>query len=275
MGPEQLVGIVVFAVFFGMLFLEAVGGHHRRQATTWRDRGFALAGIGAHVLLASPVVAAVMGLLFGKVFTGTEGALADAAFWLAFPVVFFLQEFSHYWVHRWAHEKRWLWKLHRTHHSAPQLNALVLYRYNVFWTLLLPQTWIGAVTVHLGMYEVFAATILIEFVVNVLTHTPYRWDLALRRLPGMEPVFRVVENLLTLPDTHHAHHGLGRHAHARGNYAVTLFFLDRLYGTAKIPRARQERFGLPGRFDWKEELFWPVFRRGIQRGPAVDGTASR
>lgn len=26
-------------------------------------------------------------------------------------------------------------------------------------------------------------------------------------------------------------------------------------------RARQERFGLPARFDWKEELFWPVFRK--------------
>lgn len=58
-----------------------------------------------------------------------------------------------------------------------------------------------------------------------------------------------------------ARHGLGRHAHARGNHAVTLFIIDVLHGTARISRARQERFGLPARIDWKEELFWPVFRK--------------
>jgi len=72
---------------------------------------------------------------------------------------------------------------------------------------------------------------------------------------------------VTVPDTHHAHHGLGRHANLRGNYAVTLFFLDMLYGTTKIPRARQERFGLPGRFDGREELFWPVVRSQPASGP--------
>lgn len=263
---EQLVGVVVLTVFLSMLLVEALGGHHSRRTNTWRDRGFALAGISAQTLMAGPVVALMIGLLFGRVFTGTESALAQVSFWVAFPVVFFLQEFCHYWLHRWSHEKRWLWKLHRTHHSAPQLNALVLYRYNIFWTLLLPQTWIGAICVHLGLYEVFAAAILIEFVVNALTHTPYRWDLALRRLPGMTPVFNVLEKVITLPDTHHAHHGLGKHAHARGNYAITLFCLDVFYGTAKIPRERQERFGLPGRFDWREELFWPLVRKGVQRG---------
>lgn len=265
MTVEALVGVVVISVFISMLVLEALGGHHRRQDNTWRDRGFAIAGLAAQTLLAGPVIALAIGLLFGQVFTGYEGALTDTPFWLAFPIVFVLQEFLHYWLHRWSHEKRWLWKLHRTHHSAPQLNALVLYRYNIFWTLLLPQTWLGAISVYLGLYEVFAAAILIEFVVNALTHTPYRWDLALRRLPGMEPVFAVLEKVITLPDTHHAHHGLGKQAHARGNYAITLFCLDVLYGTAKIPRGRQERFGLPGKFDWREELFWPVVRKGIRK----------
>ncbi len=260
MNDQHMIGVVVLAVFLGMLILEAIGGHHRSSADSWKARGFALAGIASHVLLAGPVVAVSLGVLLNQVFADTRGLFADASFWVAFPIVFLIQEFGHYWVHRWAHEKRWLWKLHRTHHSAEKLNALVLYRYNIFWTLLLPQVWMGALAVHLGMFEVFAACALIEFAVNALTHTPYRWDMALRKLPGMNPVFNVLEKLVTLPDTHHAHHGLGRHAHARGNYAVSLFFLDVLYGTARIPRARQERFGLPGKFDWKEELFWPLIR---------------
>ena len=71
----------------------------------------------------------------------------------------------------------------------------------------------------------------------------------------MNTVFNGPEKIITLPDTHHAHHGLGKYANARGNYAVTVFLFDVLLGTAKIPRARQERFGLPGQFDWREELF--------------------
>ncbi|HUH39045.1 MAG TPA: sterol desaturase family protein [Spongiibacteraceae bacterium] len=273
MTEQHMVGLVVLAIFVGMILIEAAGGHHRSNTDSWKGRGYALAGIASHVLLAGPVVALVMGLLFNRLFPGTAGALGHVSFWIAFPIAFFIQEFGHYWVHRWAHEKRWLWKLHRTHHSAEKLNALVLYRYNIFWTLLLPQVWIGALAFHLGMYEVFAAVALIEFVVNALTHTPYRWDLALRRLPGMNPMFNVLEKVITLPDTHHAHHGLGRHAHARGNYAVCLFFLDVLYGTAKIPRERQERFGLPAKFDWKEELFWPLVRKAPRRPAAKQASA--
>jgi hypothetical protein len=31
-------------------------------------------------------------------------------------------------------------------------------------------------------------------------------------MPGMGPVLGVLEKVITLPDTHHAHHGLGRPA---------------------------------------------------------------
>jgi sterol desaturase/sphingolipid hydroxylase (fatty acid hydroxylase superfamily) len=215
----------------------------------------------------------VLGLVFNHLFPHSANRFAGASFWLVFPVYFVVEEFCHYWLHRWSHEKRWLWKLHRTHHSATQLNTLVLYRYNIFWTALLPQAWFGAVALHLGLVDVFIASTLITFTVNVLTHTSYRWDLALRRIPIMNPLLNALEKVVTLPDTHHAHHGLGRHAHARGNYAVTIFLFDVLLGTAKIPRARQERFGLPANFDWREELFWPLVRKGIIRAPKKTGAA--
>jgi sterol desaturase/sphingolipid hydroxylase (fatty acid hydroxylase superfamily) len=250
----------ILALFGLVLFLEIAGGRVAWTRGTWRGVLFALCGVAAHAVLASPVIGLVLGLVFQRVFPGSAEALAGTPFWLVFPLYFVTEEFCHYWVHRWSHEKRWLWKLHRTHHSAEQLNSLVLYRYNVFWTLLLPQAWFGAAAVHLGLYQVFIVSNLITFSVNALTHTAYRWDLALRRLPGMEPVFRVLERCVTLPDTHHAHHAFGRNAHVRGNYAVTIFAFDVLLGTARIPHVRQERFGFRRAFDWKEELLWPLFR---------------
>jgi sterol desaturase/sphingolipid hydroxylase (fatty acid hydroxylase superfamily) len=257
---------LILALFLSTLLLEVFGRRIAWSRDTVRSGLYAIVGIAAHAIVAAPVIGLVLGLFFQHLLPASAETLIDTPFWLAFPPYFLAQEFAHYWIHRWSHEKRWLWKLHRTHHSAEQLNTLVLYRYNVFWTLMLPQAWVGAVAVHLGLYEAFVASSLTTFSVNLLTHTSYRWDLALRRLPGLEPVFRVLEKVVTLPDTHHAHHGFGRRAHVRGNYAVTIFLFDVLLGTALIPHARQQRFGLGRRFDWKEELLWPVFRAPT-RGP--------
>jgi sterol desaturase/sphingolipid hydroxylase (fatty acid hydroxylase superfamily) len=60
------------------------------------------------------------------------GSLSHIAFWKVFLFIFFTEELLHYWIHRYAHEWRWLWKIHRTHHSAQQLNVGVVYRYNIF-----------------------------------------------------------------------------------------------------------------------------------------------
>jgi sterol desaturase/sphingolipid hydroxylase (fatty acid hydroxylase superfamily) len=253
--------VVIFAV---MLVTEIVGGFHSRGRQSLKDGLFALAGLSVQTLVTPPLVAFLVGILLDRFFPHSANRFSNASFWAVFPLWFGAEEFCHYWLHRWSHEWRWLWKLHRTHHSAARLNVGVIFRYNVFWTLLLPQIWFGAAAVHLGLLHVFAVSTLITFIVNVLTHTSYRWDLALRRLPGMNPMFNLLEKIVTLPDTHHAHHGMGRSAHMRGNYAVTIFLFDVLLGTARIPRARQDRFGLPGRFDWKEELFWPVLRKGDQ-----------
>jgi sterol desaturase/sphingolipid hydroxylase (fatty acid hydroxylase superfamily) len=253
--------VLLLAIFIVSIVFEIVGGHHCWNRHTLKSGLFALAGIAAHSAIAAPIIGILLSLVFNYVFPHSTNALAGTTFWLAFPVYFVSEEFCHYWLHRWSHEKRWLWKLHRTHHSATQLSTLVVYRYNIFWTVLLPQSWFGAVALHLGLIDAFVASTIIMFSVNLLTHTSYRWDLALRKLPFMNPILNVLEKIITLPDTHHAHHGLGKNSHARGNYAVTIFLFDVLLGTAKIPRAVQTRYGLPAQFDWREELFWPLFSR--------------
>lgn len=258
---KEAFSIAIVVLFFGMLIAEIVGGHHRKTPHSLRDRLYALTGIVFQTLITPPFMSLAVGFLMVRLLPNGAGSLAHLSFWLIFPIWFVVEEFAHYWLHRWSHEWKWLWKLHRTHHSARDLNVGVIFRYNVFWTFILPQSWFGAVAVYLGLTDVLVASALTTFVVNLFTHTAYRWDLALRKLPGMEPVFRVLEKIITLPDTHHAHHGLGRHAHMMGNYAVTIFLFDVLLGTARIPNARQEKFGLAGKFDWKEELLWPVMRR--------------
>lgn len=266
---KENLGQLIFVIFLATLFVEIIGGRHKWSRDSLKGGAFAVVSVIMQFSVSTPVVAFIVSLALDALLPNSENRFAGASFWLVFPVVFVAEEFCHYWIHRWAHEKRWLWKLHRTHHSARELNALVLFRFNIFWTAMQPQLWFGAAMLHLGLVEVFAAGSLIAFIVNVFTHTSYRWDLAMRKWPGMNPVFNVLEKIITLPDTHHAHHGLGKLANAKGNYAVTIFLFDTLLGTGKWPRAKQERFGLPGNFDWREELFWPIVRKGLVREKKV------
>jgi len=73
----------------------------------------------------------------------------------------------------------------------------------------------------------------------------------------------VLERIVTLPDTHHVHHGIGKYGNAMGNYGSFLFMFDILHGTGTIPHQHQEGFGLPeGVYQepWYEQLWWPIFK---------------
>lgn len=41
--------------------------------------------------------------------------------WQQILAMIMLSEFVRYWIHRWHHEKPWLWRFHAVHHSVPRL----------------------------------------------------------------------------------------------------------------------------------------------------------
>jgi sterol desaturase/sphingolipid hydroxylase (fatty acid hydroxylase superfamily) len=262
---------VMITAFALAMTAELIAGSIQNAQRTKRDLLFNLASFFTQPIMSGVIAASAGGFLMHFFFPGQANALSDVSPWLAFAIVFPLNELSHYWVHRYAHEWRWLWKLHRTHHSGMDMNATLIYRYNLLWPLIVPQTWVGAVVIYVGQIEVFFAAAMITYLVNVGTHMSFRWDLALRqRFPRTEPLWRILERVITLPDAHQAHHAWGaEQAHPNGNYAVTLFFFDILFGTAKLPVKRQEKFGLPisPRLHWAEELLWPFVRKPLLPKP--------
>ncbi len=272
MSGMESVGVIVLGSFLVLLLVEWFGGQLWRSPRPWRDLGFMLFGMFSNLLLAGAAIGAFTGWLVVQLWPDHAGSLAGVSFWIAFPVIFVTEEMAHYWLHRASHQSRWLWKIHRTHHSAQHLNVSVVYRYNFFWVFMLPQTWMGAFAVYFGQAPAYITAVLITFFVNLTTHSSYRWDLWLReRTPRpLRGLWWVIERVVTLPDTHHAHHAYGRESHPNGNYAVTIFLFDVLFGTAKIPHARQTRYGLPisPRLHWAEELLWPVVRKPLLPKPA-------
>lgn len=271
MTPQQQAGICVLGLFLAFFVAELMAGRVARSRQPARDGALSLAGLLAQSALAGPVIGAAAGWLLLTLLPASSGAWSHWPFWIAFPLFLLLEDFLHYWLHRYSHEWRWLWKLHRTHHSGTAMNVGLVFRYNVFWTLLLPQSWISALLVYMGLPEVFLAVTVTTFAINVVTHCSARWDLwLLEKLPVIRPLWLLLVRVITTPDTHHAHHGMGRNANSRGNYAVTFFLWDTLFGTGRIPMAEQTAIGLPhsGRLHWAEELFWPLVRRPV--APAAE-----
>jgi sterol desaturase/sphingolipid hydroxylase (fatty acid hydroxylase superfamily) len=122
---------------------------------------------------------------------------------------------------------------------------------------------ISDVLVELGQPAAYVAGIAVRTVISLVVHCELRWDLLLQQNRFTRPVMWVLERIVTLPDTHHAHHGVGRYGNAMKNYGAALSFFDLLHGTLVIPHARQEGFGLPeGALvePWAEQLFWPFVR---------------
>jgi sterol desaturase/sphingolipid hydroxylase (fatty acid hydroxylase superfamily) len=272
---QKLAGIIVASSFIVFYLLELIGGKIQSSPRPLRDFSFTLVGIFSQSFLSAAIVGSAMGYALIMLLPNKAGSLSTTPLWLAFPILFLINEFMHYWLHRKAHEWRWLWKIHRTHHSAQELNTGVLYRYNIFWVLIIPHTWTGTAAVYLGLGLPFIIAILTTYFINALTHTSYRWDLWLReKFPMAEPFWKIIEKIITLPDAHHAHHAYGKSAHPNGNYAISLFIFDTLFGTAKIPNSRQKKYGLPisPRLHWAEELFWPMIKKPLLAKPDTNSS---
>jgi sterol desaturase/sphingolipid hydroxylase (fatty acid hydroxylase superfamily) len=139
--------------------------------------------------------------------------------------------------HRALHEVRWLWPLHRVHHSDVEFDVTTGLRFHPGELLLLQVFRLGVV-ILLGAplaavlaYELALAAFLLFQHANV------------RLAPGFE---RIVRTLLVTPDMHRTHHSSHREE-TDSNYGFVLSLWDRLFRShTRAPRdaPRQMRIGL-------------------------------
>ena len=252
--------LVVLALFAA---LELVFGLYRRPGVlTMRELGASLLSVGPYLVIRGASFVAMTWAL-GALWPGFEGALAGVSVWLVFPIYVLLDEYGLYWVHRKSHEWPWLWRIHKPHHVPRNMNIAVTYRENWLLDVLTPGTWLAPVVVWLGHPSTYVVALAFRTLIVLTEHSDLRWDLRLQQSRFTRPVMRVLERIVSLPDTHHVHHGVGRFGNAMKNYGGALICFDWLHGTLMIPHARQEGFGLPEGAPiepWAEQLFWPFVR---------------
>ena len=256
----------VLAVTLIVLLTEIAMGRHRG---IYRKQDWLV--IGLPFLLNPLISRSLAGMLIaataGFLLPSYKGALAHAPLLPSYLALLLIAEFCFYWGHRWAHEGQrvhwlgWLWKIHRTHHAGKYMNVLVTLRINLFWSFLVPTSWVVGFATYLGQGYAAALVILTVFGWNLITHAHFRWDDRIRAHPRFGRWFRAFEHVIISPGMHHTHHGYGKDGGSYRNYAVTFAFLDWMFGTMHIPSGRPWRYGVPGpNPHWAEEVFYPLYR---------------
>ena len=139
--------------------------------------------------------------------------------WWSFALCFVVLDFCRYWAHRVAHEQRFWWATHVTHHSSEQYNFTVAFRLSWIQQLkiifFLPIAFMGIHPV------VFFIVHQIEVLYQFWLHTEL-----IKKLP------RPIEFIFTTPSHHRVHHATNE-KYLDKNYGSTLIIWDRIFGTFK------------------------------------------
>lgn len=262
----QSVGYLIPALalfIFGIL--EAFNGLYQNSKRTKDDYLMELASLVLLPALVQPGIMLLVGLGLDSLLPTYKDALTSVNIWWMIVAFLLFDDLTQYWWHRLAHVNPWFWKLHRPHHTAPQMGVLVTYRNAVLYYAMMPGIWFSSVLIWLGMGWVYVWYVAVKLVVIIGAHSDYRWDRFLYRYRLLHPFAWVVERTISTPATHFAHHGLDENdsvSNPNGNFGNLLFLWDVIFGTAKITRKYPADFGTwnPVKDRWYVELFYPFIR---------------
>lgn len=149
--------------------------------------------------------------------------------WWSYILCLVIIDFCRYWAHRIAHEQRFWWATHVTHHSSKQYNFSVSFRLG--WTqhikiiFFIPAFLMGFHPV------VFFICHQIEVLYQFWIHTEF-----IRKLP------KPIEYIFVTPSHHRVHHAVND-KYLDKNYGSTLVIWDRMFGTFQ-PEEEQPVYGI-------------------------------
>ena len=148
-------------------------------------------------------------------------------------VMFFLvsHDFYIYWMHRWQHRNRYLWRLHEAHHSASTVDWLSGARSHAL-EILINQTVEFAPMILLGAApEVVPIKGAISAVWGMYIHA------------NLDVRSGLLQRVINGPEMHRWHHAIGRGMGT--NFSTKLAVWDWLFGTAYFPPDRHAKsYGL-------------------------------
>ena len=170
-------------------------------------------------------------------------------------LVFFTvtHDFYIYWMHRWQHNNKWLWRIHEAHHSPTEVDWLSGSRSHAL-EILINQTVEFAPIILLGSPpEIVAYKGVISAVWGMYIHS------------NLNIHTGILQHFINGPEMHRWHHTTGKGRNR--NFATKLAIWDWIFGTAYFPENQKaETYGLISTFPahYIPQFFY-AFRRFRKR----------
>jgi sterol desaturase/sphingolipid hydroxylase (fatty acid hydroxylase superfamily) len=152
--------------------------------------------------------------------------LSHLSLWVQFPIYFLLADFVQWLIHVFLHKNKFLWKVHKVHHSVTEMGFAAHLRYH----------WIETLVYKTGLYIVLAwfLNFKLEYVfflhaftilIGHLNHTNISLDYGPLKYVLNNPKMHIWHHAKELPKEHPS--GM--------NFGITLAIWDYLFKTAYIP----------------------------------------
>jgi sterol desaturase/sphingolipid hydroxylase (fatty acid hydroxylase superfamily) len=156
---------------------------------------------------------------------------ADVPIWLQLVFFVITHDIYIYWMHRWQHKNKYLWRIHEAHHSPKKVDWLSGSRSHAL-EILLNQTIEFLPIVLLGSsVEVLAYKATISAVWGMYIHA------------NLNVHTGNLQKIINGPEMHRLHHTTGKGRNR--NFATKLAIWDWLFGTAYLPEGiKAEDYGL-------------------------------
>ncbi|MCL4637879.1 MULTISPECIES: sterol desaturase family protein [Olivibacter] len=219
-------------------------------------------------LVTRPLVAYFGLKLVPFVLPHAKDAFEWVPFFWGFVIICIYDDLTQYWYHRLHHEIPWLWRFHRTHHSASYMGMAMASRQNIIYTIFFSQTYLTVILVYLGLGYPALFAKGIKSLITKMAHSSIKWDKPFYEKKWLHPLAWILERTISTPATHHAHHadttddGIGYY---KGNFGNMFFLWDVIFGTALITRQYPKSYGISHYEgdEWYAQLLWPLLKSSV------------
>lgn len=155
---------------------------------------------------------------------------ADVPIWIQLVFFTISHDIYIYWMHRWQHSNKWLWRIHEAHHSPKKVDWLSGSRSHAL-EILINQTVEFAPIVLLGSPpEVIAYKGVISAIWGMYIHS------------NINVKTGWLQKIINGPEMHRWHHSTGKGRNR--NFATKLAIWDWIWGTAFLPPSKPDEYGL-------------------------------
>ncbi|MCF8307122.1 MAG: sterol desaturase family protein [Ignavibacteriales bacterium] len=215
-------GLIIFSAFIFVL-LERFIPYNKGQKL-FRDGFFddlAFYTIAQNYILSIIIFSVIFRVFQGSGNGASESLLDGVPIWIQLLFFTVSHDFYIYWMHRWQHKNRYLWRIHEAHHSPSKVDWLSGSRSHALEILINQTIEFAPIVLLSGSVEVIAYKGVISAVWGMFIHSNIDVNSGKLRF------------FINGPEMHRWHHSMGK---GRNNNFSTKFAIwDWMFGTAFLP----------------------------------------